>query len=80
MKLSKAELKEKLRQRLYEKKMSRTSRVSREERLDELQKQLKKCKTDKEKSRIQHQIDLLEEIETKEYEKFSNTEIPEYDN
>lgn len=75
----KQELKNKLRQKLYEKKMGRSSRATRENRLESLEDQLDNTTNAKERARIQKEIDLLEDIGDKEYENATLADIPDID-
>ena len=82
MEEKKEELREKLREKLSTKKLTRTSRVVRENELQELEKKLRKNKNKKrkgkklsptEKKRIRERIKLLQEIEEKDCENYENS-------
>lgn len=68
--------KEKLKEKLRAKKLSRVPRLVREERLEYLEELLEECKDPVEKERLQKEIKLLEDIFERE-DNF-NGEFPEY--
>ena len=69
-------LRKKLKDKLREKHLERTSRETRDAKLDNLEQRLKKAKTTAEKKKIQDEIDLLEKID--EREGYFCGEFPDY--
>lgn len=73
-KVDKLTLKEKLRQKLNEKKLFRTSRVVRDNEMDELEKKIKsKSIPSSQKKKLKQRLDLLQKVEDKEIESYENT-------
>jgi len=69
-------LKNKLKERLREKKLERTSQVVREDRLDRMEDRLEESKDPRERRKIKEEIDLLNKIDEKQHT-FAG-EFPEY--
>lgn len=71
------ELREKLKQKLHEKKLERTSKVVRNNIAESLEEKLKSTKNPKERKKLKGELSLLEKIDEKEINSFTG-EYPEY--
>lgn len=76
--MSKAELKAKLRDKLRQKRLGRTNKDTRENKLEYLYEKLENTKKKEEKARIRREIQLLEDIDNKEFNDLDNSEFPDY--
>lgn len=74
---TKEELRIKLKQKLHEKQLERTSKFTRDNRMDSLEDKLDETKNPNERRKLKEELAILEKIQEKELNLFSG-DFPEY--
>lgn len=73
----KEELRNKLKQKLHEKKLERTSRAVRDSKMEELEEKLEDSRNPAEKHKLKQELDLLTKIQEKELDNLAG-DYPDY--